>query len=56
MNYHVMYAGVTCETFDHTRTDAEAKKYACARYPYFDSLEDDNDRVICTKPKTEDSE
>ncbi len=51
MNYHIMYKGITIESITFARTDAEAKKYARSRYAFFDSLEDDSGRILCTKKK-----
>ena len=55
MNYYVMFSGHVIDQFT-LPDDKSAKNLANSRWEYFDSLEDDTDRVICTKPKTSQSE
>ena len=51
MEYSVMYRGMAIDEFT-SPSDAEAKKHAMARFTHFDTCEDRDGKVICTKPKT----
>lgn len=48
MNYHIYYGTVVVESFTAV-SDKAAKKYADARYKYYDSLENDVHRIISSK-------